>query len=161
VSCRVGTGSRWLGIARWLSSRVGGHQPGTARARGRRTPSLTRSTRLVTATARSGYYGIRRTRATRCHRVMCGRIPAAGTGKINWVLVWCQELSDPERHPTNPQETGTDNTHRVFVTHRGSKPLSVAPGRDPVDAHPTHAIERTLRPLLSGTNSWQTAGGGV
>ena len=84
-------------------------------------------------------------------------VPGRSTGFSCGAKSW----SDPERHPTQPQETGTDNTHRVFVTHRGSKPLSVAPGRDPVDAHPTHAIERTLRPLLSGTNSWQTAGGGV
>jgi hypothetical protein len=43
VSSRVSAGSRWPGVARWLSGQRGGPQPGTASARSRRTPSLRRS----------------------------------------------------------------------------------------------------------------------
>ena len=70
--------------------------------------------------------------------------PGRRYGKINWVFVRRQEQSDPERHPTHPQGTGTDNTHQVFVTHRGSKPLSVARwacsgGRTPNSCHRAEA----------------------
>jgi len=121
VSSRVGAGSRWPRVVRWLLGRVSEPQPGTARASSCRTPWLTRSTQgaLVARWRRT----CRPVRA-----IVAGRVNRRSRNRLDSQrLAWCPFRAGPRLRLTVGQG-GQVRPGRIELLTQDQSPLTPAVG---------------------------------